>query len=561
MKCFKSVLHKYKLSFVIVLVSLTSILTYSFVDNNFEISKNLDVFTTLFRELNSNYVDDINPGEFMKKGIDAMLKTLDPYTVFIPESEIEDYKMMTTGQYGGIGAMVHKQGDKIVITEPYENSPAFKAGLRAGDVIIEVNGNSVKGKSVEDVHKIMQGQQGTVIKFMIKREGIEDTFEKAVVKEKIKIDNIPYYGMLNDKIAYIKLSGFTQNAGKDVKKAFLKLKEGKDVKGLVFDLRGNGGGLLIEAVNICNIFIEKNELIVSTKAMIKERNISYRTYSQPVDLKIPLVILVDKNSASASEIVAGAMQDLDRAIIIGQRTFGKGLVQNIFPVSYNSQVKITVAKYYIPSGRCIQAIDYSHKDEEGYFTKIPDSLITKFKTKNGRDVYDGGGIVPDIEMKKAKLGSFPVTLIQKHHIFNFSTLFRISNDSIETPKDFRIYDEVFNNFISYLDGKDYDYTLRSEKALKQYKEQAEKENYFDAVKAEYGALMKKIQNDKDKDIYKYKEEIKFLLKDEIVSRYYYRSGRIESSLSEDEEIKKAIKILEIGKEYFAIINGTKKKEE
>ncbi|MCD4663739.1 MAG: S41 family peptidase, partial [Bacteroidales bacterium] len=361
--------------FFLVLLVLNSVILIGQNSNNFEISKNLDIYTTLFKKLNTNYVDDISAGELIKTGIDAMLESLDPYTVYIPESEVEDYKFITTGQYGGIGALIQKQGDYIVIAEPYEDKPAHTAGLKAGDKILEIEGKSTEGKSTSDVSAILKGQPGSSVNVLISRDGIDDPFEMELARENIKIDNIPYYGMLNNRVGYIKLTGFTQKAGKEVKDAFIDLRDNNDLKGIILDLRGNGGGLLQEAVNITNIFVDKGEVVVSTKGKLPNKNNTYRTMNVAVDKEIPLVVLVDNSSASASEIVGGAIQDLDRGVIIGQRTFGKGLVQNVMPLSYNSQAKITVAKYYIPSGRCIQAIDYSHKDKNGDSKRIPDSLI------------------------------------------------------------------------------------------------------------------------------------------------------------------------------------------
>ncbi len=512
-------------------------------NNDFEISKNLEIFTTLYRQLHLNYVDNINSGDLMKKGIDAMLDDLDPYTVFIPEAEIEDYKLLTTGQYGGVGALIHQNGDYVIVSDPYEGFPAQKSGLIPGDKILEINKQSAKGKSVSDISAILKGQPGTSITLLIEREGETKPIEKTLNREEIKLLNVPYFGVVGKSTGYIKLTGFTQDAGKEVKEALLKLKEKDKITALILDLRGNGGGLLQEAVNIVNIFVDKGQLVVSTKGKVEERNFSHTTTNAAVDTKIPLVVLVDRGSASASEIVSGAIQDLDRGLIIGQKTFGKGLVQNIFPVSYNSQVKITIAKYYIPSGRCIQAIDYSHKGEDGNADKIADSLKTAFKTKNGRIVYDGGGIEPDVALEPEKLSNISASLITKYHIFNYANYFKRNHTSIESAKDFKITDIIYDDFIKYLSDKEYDYTTKSEKNLQDLKAIAEKENYFDAIKTEYQALKDKLIHDKNADLIKNKDEIKLLLKDEITSRYYYQKGRIESSLVDDKEIVKAIDVM------------------
>ena len=466
----KSIVNIAKL-FILLLV-LQSVLVVGQNSNNFEISKNLDIYTTLFKELNTNYVDDISSGELIEASIDAMLGSLDPYTIYIPESEVEDFRFITTGQYGGIGSLIHKQGDYVVVTEPYEGKPAQKAGLRAGDKILEIDGKSAKGKSTSDISAILKGQPGTSIKVLFEREGIDEPFEKELTRENVKIDNIPYYGIIGDNIGYIRLIGFTQKAGKEVKEAFTDLRNNNELKGIILDLRGNGGGLLQEAVDITNIFVDKGKLVVTTKGKLPGKNHSYKTVNVALDKKIPLVVLVNNSSASASEIVAGALQDIDRGVIIGQRTFGKGLVQNVIPLSYNSQAKITVAKYYIPSGRCIQAIDYSKKDDNGNSGKIPDSLITAFKTLNGRTVYDGGGIEPDIEIEPEKLSNISGSLLLKYLFFDYATKFERENLEIDAPDEFIITDEIFNDFVTFISDKNYEYTTKCEETLEKLKQYA-----------------------------------------------------------------------------------------
>ena len=532
-------------------------------ENNFEISKNLDIFATLLKELDKNYADKINPGELTQTGIDAMLETLDPYTVYIPESNAEDYKLLTTGQYGGIGALIHKQGDYVVISEPYEGFPAQKAGLKAGDKILEINGKSMKGRESDEVSEILKGQPGIELDILVQPSGKDDPALIKVIREEIKIPNIPYYGVLPGGVAYIKLTNFTQNAGAEVKKAYLEMKANNELKGVILDLRGNGGGLLNEAVNITNIFVDQNLLIVSTKGKVDSKNQDHYSRFAAVDKDIPLAVLVDDNSASASEIVAGAIQDLDRGVILGQRTFGKGLVQNVIPLTYNSQLKITVAKYYIPSGRCIQAIDYFHKDEYGNSEKIPDSLISEFKTKNGRSVFDGGGIEPDIALKPFMMSKLSQTLITKYLLFDYANKFALEHASIPSPEEFQITDEIYADLLAFLADKSYDYQTNSEESLERLKTAAVKENYFDAIQAEYEALKAKILHDKNADLETYKDEVKLLLKDEIVARYYYQKGRIIASLSDDPEIAKAIEVLKGTDTYLAILDGTlkPKKEE
>ncbi len=526
-------------------------------NNDFEISKNLDIFSELYKQLDINYVDEVAPGDLMKTGIDAMLESLDPFTNYIPESKIEDYKLLTTGQYGGIGALIHKQGKFVVISEPYEGFPAHKAGLVPGDKIVDVDGKSAKDKNTEDVSTVLKGEPGTTLTLLIEREGIEEPFEVVLKRENIKIDNIPYYGMLNDEVGYIKLSGFTQNAGKEVKAAFLDMKDNNDLRGLIFDLRGNGGGLLNEAVNIVNIFTDKGELVVSTKGKEISRNKSYYTTNKSEDTKIPLVFLVDPGSASASEIVSGAIQDLDRGVVLGQKTYGKGLVQNVLPLSYNAKVKVTVAKYYIPSGRCIQAIDYSHKDNKGVAHKVPDSLISEFKTKNGRKVYDGGGIEPDVKMDPEKLSPIGYALLTKFIIFDYANKFARENDSIVAPKLFEINDELYDDFIAYVNNnEDFEYTTGSEKSLKQLKKIAEKEEYLEDINTELEALETKLMHNKDEDMIKHRNEISEMLKIEIASRFYHQKGRVIASLVTDPEVEKAIEIINDNKNYISILDGT-----
>ena len=521
----------------------------------FEIMKNLDIYSNLIKELNQDYVDEINPGELTRKGIDAMLESLDPYTNFIPESEVEDYKFITTGQYGGIGSMIHQQGDYVVISEPYEGSPAQKSGLKAGDKLLEINGKQVSGKSYEDVSAILKGQAGTTVQLKLRRDGESSPVEKTITREIIKIDNIPYSGMVDPHTGYIKLTGFTQNAAKEMRQAFVKLKEENDLKGIVLDLRGNGGGLLNEAVDIANLFVERGQEIVSTKGKMADKNHTHLTMNPPVDLTMPLVVLVDRNSASASDILAGSMQDLDRGVIIGQRTFGKGLVQNVVPLSYNAQMKITVAKYYIPSGRCIQAIDYAHKMKDGSFGKIPDSLIRAFKTKNGRTVYDGKGLNPDVITKQRTYSNLALALYGKYLIFDFATSYARKHATISPADTFEIDDSLFSSFLDYIKGKDYSYTTKSELALEQLKAAALKENYFDAMTEEYGHLKTRMENDKQADLKKYRNQIKELLKMEIVTRYFYQKGKILASLKHDPELADAIATLKDRDKYAAILSG------
>ncbi len=549
-----------KLTFLILLISYgAASLDAQDRNNDFEIIKHLDIFTETYKQLDIHYVDPVSPGQLMKTGIDAMLESLDPFTNFIPESDIEDFNLMTTGQYGGIGALIHKQGDYVVISEPYEGFPAQKSGLIPGDKIIEVDGQSAKAKNTDEVSKILKGEPGSTINLLIAREGTSEPFLVEVRRENVKIDNIPYSGMLNDQVGYVKLSGFTLNAAKEVKKAFEQLKAENDMKGFVLDLRGNGGGLLNEAVDIVNLFVDKGELVVSTKGKETSRNKSYETTAKPLDMEIPLIVLVDFSSASASEIVSGAIQDLDRGVVIGQRTYGKGLVQNVLPLSYNSKLKVTVAKYYIPSGRCIQAIDYSHRDEDGSAYKVPDSLISEFTTKGGRKVYDGGGIEPDIVIEPLKFNPITQALFGEFVIFDYANKFARENKEIPAPDEFQITDKIYDDFMNYVNSLDFDYTTKSEKTLKSLRAAAEAEEYLDKIAAEIAELEKKLMHNKDEDLITHKDEISEILRIEIATRFYYQKGKVKASLKNDPEIEKAIQILSDQKEYSTLLSSTSKR--
>jgi len=523
---------------------------------DFEISKNLEILASLYKELNINYVDGVNPSDLMKTGIDAMLDKLDPYTVFIPESETEDYRFMTTGEYGGIGSLIHKQGDYIFISEPYENSPAQKSGLKAGDKILKVNDKSAVGRSSEDVSAILKGQPGTSFKIVVERDGEPKPLTFEIIREKIIIDPVAYFGMLDNGVGYIKLTSFTQTASTEVRKALLDLKSRNTLTSLVLDLRDNGGGLLNEAVNIVNLFVKKNELVVSTKGKLKDKNHSYLTTAEPVDVNLPLVVLVNGNSASASEIVAGALQDLDRAVIVGRRTYGKGLVQNFFPLSYNTQVKITVAKYYIPSGRCIQEIDYAHKNASGANGNIPDSLISAYKTMHGRTVYDGKGIAPDVTTDTSRLSTISYNLITKYVLFDYATKYAATHPTIEPAGTFKLSDAEYNDFINFTEKKGFEFKTAAEKELETVKKAAIYENCWTDVKSQYDAMMESIAQHKKKDLMENKPEITDILQQEIASRYYYQKGRIASTLTNDTELNSAIKVLNDVSTYTAILDGT-----
>lgn len=524
--------------------------------NDFEIAKNVDIFISILKELNAKYADEISPGDLTKTAIDAMLKSMDPYTVFYPESQIEDFKMMTTGQYGGIGALIQQHGDFVVISEPYEGCPAQKAGLIAGDKILKINGQSTKGKTSSDVSAILKGQPGTEIELTIERLGEPKPLTITVPRKEIKLPNLPYYGILNDHIGYIKLDQFTENAGKEVKEAFLKLKE-QGMTSLIFDLRNNGGGLLHEAVNIMNIFVDQNTVIAETKGKIKSQQAMHKTLNAVTDKQIPVVVLVNEYSASASEIVSGAFQDLDRGVIIGKKTYGKGLVQNIVPLSYNTTLKITVSKYYIPSGRCVQNIEYFDNDTVKGGTKIPDSLATPFKTKNGRTVYDKGGIEPDIITPDTISSNILLALVLNNHIFNFANLYYSKHPTICAPEKFVVDDALYQEFTDYLKDKEYEYKSGTEEALNDIKEIAVEEKYFDAIESLYNEMKSKLEQDKATDLIKFKQEISEYLASEIVVRYYFQKGRIINTLGYDPDVKIAKEVLLNPTQYQNILSGKK----
>ncbi len=542
----------YKLTASILLI-LTIFFSYSFTESYFEISKHIEIFTSLYKELNTFYVDETDPGKLMKEGIDKMLKTLDPYTTYIPESEIEDFRFMTTGEYGGIGAIITKRGEYVYINEPYEGFPAQKAGLIASDKILEINGKSAKGKTTEEVSKILKGQPNTTVNLLIERKFNETPFEVSFKREKVAIKSVPYAEYISDNIGYVKLRSFTKNCSNDLKSAIISLKDQGELGGLIIDLRNNPGGLLNESVNIVNLFINEGEEVVSTKGKIKSWDKQYFARYKPIDTEIPLVILINSASASASEIVSGALQDLDRAVIIGQRSYGKGLVQQTRKLAYNAQLKITVAKYYIPSGRCIQALDYSNRNDDGSVGKIADSLMTPFQTRNGRTVYDGGGIQPDIIVKKENLENIIVSLFKENLFFDYATDFKFKTDSIS--ENFIFSENQFIQFTDYLSGKEYTYKTKTEEALQNLKEKSEKENYFNEFKTEYELLADKLEENKKDDLIKSKEKIREVLTAEIMSRYYYQSGRIKGGLNFDTDIEKALQILKDNNQYSAILSN------
>jgi carboxyl-terminal processing protease len=520
--------------------------------NNFEISKSLDIYASLFKELNLNYVDDINPAELNEIAIKAMLRELDPYTVFVPEADIENFQLMTTGEYGGIGSLIQQIDGKVTISEPYEGFPAQKAGLIPGDKILKINGVDTEDKNTSEVSELLKGQPGSTLNLLIDREGEDKPLEKTLIREKIKLDNIPYHTVFDNGIGYILLSGFTQKAASEMKEIFMAMREKQVLKGLIIDLRGNGGGLLNEAVDICNLFVDKGELIVATRGKTADKTSVHRTRQAPVDKDIPVVVLVNEASASASEIVAGALQDLDRAVIIGQRTFGKGLVQNVVPLSYNTQLKVTVAKYYIPSGRCIQEIDYT-KIRNGEAQET-DSVVATFKTRNGRVVFDGKGISPDIIMDEKSFSAVSANLYAGNFIFKYANHFARNNKNIPEAAAFKITNDIYDDFMQFVDEHHFTYTTESERMITKMREIASEEAYIDAVNPQLEALEQELINYKKNDIRKHREEIEELLKMEIAQRYYFQKGKIIAALDNDPDLEKAFEVIQDTSRYQQILS-------
>lgn len=524
-----------------VAVLLITTLSFSFKEDLFQISKNLDIFASVYKELNINYVDEVNTAKLMRTGIDAMLENLDPYTEFVPESEIEDYKMKyVSTQYGGIGAgVIHREG-RVFISDPFEGYPAQKADIRGGDEVISIDNEKVLNKTNEQISQLLKGPKETPIKIVVLRDG--KTIEKQLYRADISQPNVSYAGMLENNIGYIKLDKFLENSGQEVKDALVNIQK-SNPQGLIIDLRFNGGGILQEAVKIVNLFVGRDVEVVIQKGKNPDKTISYKTYTSPIAEDIPIVVLVNGRSASASEIVAGSLQDLDRAVIVGQRSFGKGLVQQTFNLPYNSLVKITVAKYYTPSGRCIQALDYTHRNDDGSVDKLPDSLLTVFKTKGGRSVYNGSGIYPDVYLEPLKYHQITQVLISKYLIFDYATQFVKNHPSIAPAKEFTLSDADYDEFVNYLNNKDYNYQTATEKTLADLKFDAESEKKWDNIKADYESLKSKISTSKKQDLITYKAEIKQILESEITQRYYFEKGRTLQAFQYDMELKKAIVLL------------------
>lgn len=519
---------------------------------DFRIAKNLDIFFSLFRELNRFYVDEINPDKIIKTGIDNMLKSLDPYTVYYPESEADEFTLMTTGKYGGIGSLVRASGEYVTIVEVYKGFPADKAGIKPGDIIKNINGIPIKGVSTDNVSDRLKGNPGSDVVVTIERNGVESDY--TVKREKVAIPPVPYYGMIDPVTGYIRFTNFTQDCKQDVKKALVELKA-RNARQIIFDLRGNPGGLLTEAVEIVNLFVGPGNNVVTTKGKIKDFTEEFKTTQAAVDENIPVVIIINSASASASEIVAGAFQDLDRGIILGQRSFGKGLVQVTRPLSYNTQLKVTTAKYYIPSGRCIQALDFSNPNEDGSVGIIPDSLISEFKTKNGRIVKDGGGITPDIEVAPDQLSQVATELYLRNLIFDFATQYYWAHPNITKQSDFEFTDKDYSDFSNLLKKRGFNYTTATEISFQRLIESAKREKYYDLHKETFDAIEKDITHNLDNDLILFRDEITELLEEEIISRYFYEAGSIEWSIKKDKQVLKALEILNDKEKYVSILSG------
>lgn len=545
-----------------ILVGLIIILgvgAFSFTaptEKYFDIAKSLDIFATLFKEVNAYYVDEIDPKDLIDKGINGMLESLDPYTDYIAEEDLEAFSIQTTGQYAGIGALIGVINNKTVITNPYEGFPASNAGLKVGDEIISIDGTNVEGKPTSDVSTLLKGKPKTDVKLTIRRPGKKEEFLLSIVREKIKLSNVVYKGIVGGDVGYIKLDDFTPGASKEVEDAVSELKK-QGAKKLILDLRDNPGGLLYEAVNIVNIFVPKGLEVVSTKGKVKDWNKTYVSLNNAIDTSTPLAILTSGGSASASEIVAGALQDYDRAILVGQQTFGKGLVQTTRPLAYNAQLKVTTAKYYIPSGRCIQALDYTHRNADGTVDKVADSLKSEFLTKGGRKVYDGGGLDPDVEVKSEFLGPAVVQLITSGYVFEYANAYCSTHDAPAMMKDFRLSEAEYAKFIEWLKGKKFEYSSELEQQVDQLIATAKKEKIYTELQTQLDDLRSGIKSNRSTDLLRFKSEISRVLEEEIAFHYGLTKAQIQVSESRDAELVAAIKTLNEGDQYKKLLSASK----
>lgn len=548
---------------LIVLLGM-GILSFKEDDRNFQISKNLDLFNSIFKELDMFYVDTLNPEKVIQNGVEGMLALTDPYTEYYPEEEISSLKEMTTGKYGGIGAAIryYEAKDRIAVVEPTEGMPAAEAGVKAGDIILSVGGKEMTRGTMkpqdfsQKVSDALRGEPGTsfILKVMRPLKNDSTILEFKITRKNIRTNPVPYYGMVRDSIGYLVLSSFTENCAKDFKKAFIEMKE-QGARSFILDLRDNGGGSLAEAVDIVNFFVPKGQEIVVTKGKLKQAQGSYKTQNEPIDTQIPMAVLVNGASASASEIVSGSLQDLDRAVIIGTRTFGKGLVQTIRPLPYNGTLKVTTSKYYIPSGRCIQAIDYAKKNADGSVARTPDSLTNVFRTAAGREVRDGGGIRPDIEVKGDRVPNIVFYLMNEDIIFDYATRYCWDHPALASVDSFQLTDEDYKEFKKLVKSRDFKYDRQSEKMLKSLKEVAEFEGYMEGAAEEFKALEKKLNHNLDRDLDYFAKQIKGYIAQEIVTRYFYQRGAAMERLKEDEDLEKAIEVLHDAGRYKQILSA------
>lgn len=531
-----------------VLASAFLFVGVSFKNDFFEIAKQIEIFTTLFKEVNSNYVDETNPGDLMDKAIKGMLASLDPYTNYFNEADVVKFKINNTGEYTGIGALISRKEDQLIIKEPYKNFPADKAGLKAGDAIIQI-GDVVLKDFKDDASQLLKGSKNTKIDIKYIRQG--KTLSTQLVLDEVEIKSVPFFGKIDTKTGYIVLTHFTKKASTEVKDALEQLKK-EGAERIVLDLRDNPGGLLNEAVNICNLFVPKNETIVTTKSKVEKYNNTYKTTREPVDLSIPLVIIVNGKSASASEIVAGALQDLDRAVVLGSRSFGKGLVQRPIDMSFGTQVKVTISRYYTPSGRCIQALDYTRKDKNGVATRTEEKNYNAFKTRKGRTVYDGGGIQPDIELAETQVSAVANAVLRNEAIFDYATTYFYKNPNIGNTIP-TITDADYNDFKQFLKTKKFNLDTETEVNLKKTLAAAKKEKIDESITAEYQQLLNAIQKSEWNALDKNQKEIKNLLLDEIIKRYQYQEGLYQYYIKSNPEIKKAVSVLSTSAEYNSIL--------
>ncbi|KAA6340524.1 putative CtpA-like serine protease [termite gut metagenome] len=559
-KCFK----KRYIAAIIVVVAVSGVF-FGFKnsdDRNFQLAKNVDIFNSIVKELDLFYVDTIEPNKVIRNAIDGMLGSLDPYTNYFPEEEQGELEQMIKGSYGGIGSFItyNPKRKRSVISEPYENMPAAVAGLKAGDILLEIDGKDLMGKTNSEVSEMLRGQVGTSFNMKVERPGTDKPLDFTLVRKSIQLPTVPYYGVIEDSgIGYVNLNSFSGNPSREFKQAFIDLKKNKEITSLVIDLRGNGGGLLSEAIEIVNFFVPRGKTIVTTKGRTKQAESIYKTMREPLDTEIPVTVLVNNGTASSSEILAGALQDLDRAVIVGTRTFGKGLVQIPRSLPYGGNLKVTISKYYIPSGRCVQAVDYKQRDEEGYVMgRLPDSLTRVFYTEAGREVHDGGGVTPDLTVKLEQIPNILFYLINDNLVFDYATDYCLKHSTVAPAASFVLSDVDYDDFKTMVKKAGFKYDQQSEKILKTLKETADFEGYMENASVEFEALEKKLKHNLDYDLDYFSKDIKSVISVEIVKRYYYQRGSIIQQLKDDDGLQEAIKILNDPERYKGMLSASVK---